>query len=184
MVNQIMMNDPVKFLRDNLRSVPDFPQPGINFRDITSWFINPECIDVMTEMLVRQYKNEGITKIVGLESRGFLMGSILSKELHAGFVLARKPGKLPVRTIQETYTKEYGTDTLEIAYDAITEDDTVLIHDDLLATGGTALAAYNLVRKFNPKRILISFLIELTEEGLHGRDKFPAGVELSTLIKV
>lgn len=179
-----MKKDPKKFLIDNLRSVPDFPTKGINFRDITSWFINPDCIDVMTDMLVSRYKDEGITKIVGLESRGFLMGSILSKELHAGFVLARKPGKLPTATIRETYTKEYGTDTLEIASDAITHDDVVLIHDDLLATGGTALAAYNLVKKFKPRKILLSFLIELTDEGLHGREAFPDGVLLDTLLTI
>ncbi|MBO4730591.1 MAG: adenine phosphoribosyltransferase [Bacteroidaceae bacterium] len=179
-----MEKDPKQFLIDNLRCVPDFPTKGINFRDITSWFINPECIDVMTDMLVSHYKDEGITKIVGLESRGFLMGSILSKELHAGFVLARKPGKLPTATIRETYQKEYGTDTLEIARDAITPHDVVLIHDDLLATGGTAIAAYNLVRKFHPRRILLSFLIEITDEGLHGRDAFPEGVPLNTLVTV
>ena len=179
-----MEKDPKQFLIDNLRCVPDFPTKGINFRDITSWFINPECIDVMTDMLVSRYKDEGITKIVGLESRGFLMGSILSKELHAGFVLARKPGKLPTATIRETYQKEYGTDTLEIARDAITPHDVVLIHDDLLATGGTAIAAYNLVRKFHPRRILLSFLIEITDEGLHGRDAFPEGVPLNTLVTV
>ena len=158
-----MMKDPKQFLIDHLRSIPDFPQPGINFRDITSWFINPDCIDVMTDLLVARYKDEGITKIVGLESRGFLMGAVLSKELHAGFVLARK---------------------LEIACDAIAPDDVVLIHDDLLATGGTALAAYRLVQQFHPKKILISFLIELTDEGLHGRERFPSDVQLDTLITV
>ena len=180
----IMMKSPKQFLIDNLRSIPDFPKPGINFRDITSWFINPDCIDVMTDLLVARYKDEGITKIVGMESRGFLMGSVLSRELHAGFVLARKPGKLPVKSLSESYTKEYGTDSLEIACDAIGPDDVVLIHDDLLATGGTALAAYKLVEKFHPKKILISFLIELTDEGLHGRDRFPKDVQLDTLVTV
>lgn len=179
-----MMKDPKQFLIDHLRNIPDFPQPGINFRDITSWFINPDCIDVMTDLLVARYKNEGITKIVGLESRGFLMGAVLSKELHAGFVLARKPGKLPVKSYSESYTKEYGADRLEIACDAIAPDDVVLIHDDLLATGGTALAAYRLVQQFHPKKILISFLIELTDEGLHGRERFPSDVQLDTLITV
>ena len=179
-----MMKDPKQFLIDHLRNIPDFPQPGINFRDITSWFINPDCIDVMTDLLVARYKEERIAKIVGLESRGCLMGAVLSKELHAGFVLARKPGKLPVKSFSESYTKEYGTDSLEIACDAIAPDDVVLIHDDLLATGGTAFAAYRLVQQFHPKKILISFLIELTDEGLHGRERFPSDVQLDTLITV
>lgn len=178
------MTDYKQFLLDNLRSVPDFPKKGINFRDITSWFINPECVEVMTQCLVERYSNQGITKIVALESRGFLMGSILSRELHAGLVLARKPGKLPVACVSESYEKEYGTDSIEMACDAITADDTVLIHDDLLATGGTALAAYNIVKRFNPKRIMLSFLIELTDEGLHGRDVFPDDVELDALLKL
>lgn len=178
------MKDPKQFLVERLRTVPDFPKQGINFRDITSWFLNPECIDTMTEILVNRYKDRGITKIVGLESRGFLMGSILSRELHAGFVLARKPGKLPVKSVSQSYVKEYGTDSIEIACDAISPDDTVLIHDDLLATGGTALAAYYLVKRFQPKRIMLSFLIELTDEGLHGRDVFPSDVELSAIVKL
>ena len=178
------MKNPKQFLIDNLRNIPDFPKPGIIFRDITSWFITPDCIDVMTDLLVKRYKNEGITKIVGLESRGFLMGAIMSKELHAGFVLARKPGKLPTATIRETYTKEYGEDSLEIACDAIGPDDVVLIHDDLLATGGTASAAYRLVKKFKPKKIMLSFLIEITDEGLHGRDVLPKDVAVDTLITV
>lgn len=177
------MTDTKKFLLDRLRCVQDFPQPGINFRDITSWFIDPECIIMMTADLLTQYADKGITKIVGLESRGFLMGSILSKELHAGFVLARKPGKLPTQTIRESFSKEYGTDSLEIAMDAITPDDVVLIHDDLLATGGTALAALHLVQKFHPKKIYLSFLLELHDEGLHGRDLFPKDIPLYTMIE-
>ena len=179
-----MKKDPKKFLIDNLRSVPDFPTKGINFRDITSWFINPDCIDVITDMLVKRYKDEGITKIVGLESRGFLMGSIMSKELHAGFVLARKPGKLPTATISETYTKEYGTDTIEIHKDAISEDDVVLLHDDLLATGGTMKAALELVKKFHPKAIYMNFIIELVNEGLNGREAFGDEVEITSLIQI
>ena len=178
------MNNPKQFLIDHLRCVPDFPQKGINFRDITSWFIDPECIDVMSDLLVQEYRDKGVTKIVGIESRGFLMGAILSKELHAGIVLARKPGKLPIASVSETYTKEYGTDSLEIACDAITPDDVVLIHDDLLATGGTALAAYNLVKRFNPKRIMLSFLMEIHDEGLNGRAIFPKDAEVDVLVSV
>ena len=180
----IMMKSPKQFLIDNLRSIPDFPKPGINFRDITSWFINPDCIDVMTDLLVARYKDEGITKIVGLESRGFLMGSVLSRELHAGFVLARKPGKLPVKSLSESYTKEYGTDSLEIACDAIGPDDVVLIHDDLLATGGTIKAAWNLVKKFNPKKCYMNFIIEIRDEGLKGREFIGDDIEVTSLLSL
>ena len=138
----------------------------------------------MLEELYEIYKDKGITKIVGIESRGFVMASALALKLGAGIVLCRKPGKLPAATVQESYAKEYGTDTIEIHQDAITSDDVVLLHDDLLATGGTMKAAYNLVRKFNPKNIYVNFIIEITDEGLHGRDIFDKETEITTLIKV
>lgn len=176
------MEDNKQTLLKRLRCIMDFPQEGINFRDITSWFADPECVNIMTEELTAQYKDAGITKVVGVESRGFLMGAIMSRQLGAGLVLARKPGKLPTPTISEGYDKEYGVDTIHISKDAITPNDVVLIHDDLLATGGTAEAVYRLVRRFNPKKIYISFLIEITDDGLHGRDRFPADVPLYTII--
>ena len=165
-----------KTLLENLRCIPDFPKKGINFRDVTTLFSNPECLQIM--------EDEGITKIVGIESRGFIMSSALAVRLHAGVVLCRKPGKLPGETIQESYAKEYGTDTIEIHKDTITPDDVVLLHDDLLATGGTMKAAYDLVKKFNPKKIYVNFIIELTREGLHGRDNFGNDTEITTLLKV
>ncbi len=167
-----------------MRCVPDFPQKGINFRDITTLLKKPECLRIMVDELYEIYKSKGITKIVGIESRGFVLASALAIRLGAGVVLCRKPGKLPAETISESYTKEYGTDTIEIHKDAISPEDTVLIHDDLLATGGTMKAAYNLVKKFNPKDIYMSFIIEIGDEGLHGRDVFDKTVEVSTLIKV
>lgn len=138
----------------------------------------------MTDELKEIYQNKGITKVVGIESRGFMEGCILAHELHAGFVMCRKPGKLPAETRQLTYSKEYGTDTIEIHTDAITENDVVLLHDDLLATGGSMKAAYDLVKSFNPKKIYINFIIELTIEGLNGRSVFPEDVEISTLMKI
>ena len=132
--------------------------------------------------IYEMYKDKGMTKVVGVESRGFIMGSLLASRLNAGFVLARKPGKLPAETIQESFAKEYGTDTIEIHKDAITEDDVVLIHDDLLATGGTVKAAYNLVQKFNPKKIHINFIIELTN--LNGRKPFGDNVEITSLLEL
>ena len=171
-------------LLKNLRCIPDFPVKGINFRDVTTLFKNNECLNIMLEELYEIYKDKGITKIVGIESRGFVMASALALKLGAGIVLCRKPGKLPAATVQESYAKEYGTDTIEIHQDAITSDDVVLLHDDLLATGGTMKAAYNLVRKFNPKNIYVNFIIEITDEGLHGRDIFDKETEITTLIKV
>ena len=169
---------------ENLRCIKDFPQKGINFRDVTTLFKNPECLRIMVDELYELYKDKGITKIVGIESRGFVLASALALKLGAGVVLCRKPGKLPAETIQESYTKEYGTDTIEIHKDAITSNDVVLLHDDLLATGGTMKAAYNLVKKFNPKGIFVNFIIEIKDEGLHGRDTFDEGTEITTLLSV
>ena len=173
-----------KTLVANLRCIPDFPQKGINFRDVTTLFKDPECMNIMLEELYEMYKDKGITKIVGIESRGFVMSSALAIKLGAGVVLCRKPGKLPAETVQESYSKEYGTDTIEIHKDAITSDDVVLLHDDLLATGGTMKAAYNLVQKFSPKKTFINFIIEIKDEGLHGRDIFDKDVEITTLLDV
>ena len=171
-------------LLKNLRCIPDFPVKGINFRDVTTLFKNNECLNIMLEELYEIYKDKGITKIVGIESRGFVMASALAMKLGAGIVICRKPGKLPAATVQESYAKEYGTDTIEIHQDAITSNDVVLLHDDLLATGGTMKAAYNLVKKFYPKNIYVNFIIEITDEGLHGRDIFDKETEITTLIKV
>ena len=173
-----------KTLMDNLRCIPDFPKKGINFRDVTTLYKNPECMRVMMDELYELYKDKGITKIVGIESRGFVMASALAVKLGAGVVLCRKEGKLPAEVVKESYSKEYGTDTIEIHKDAISENDVVLMHDDLLATGGTMKAACDLVKKFNPKKIMVNFIIEITDEGLHGRDVFDKDTEITTLITV
>ncbi len=179
--NLLKMNN--KLLMDNLRCIPDFPVKGINFRDVTTLFKNAECVKIMLDELEAQYKDKGLTKIVGIESRGFVMASALAARLGCGIVLARKPGKLPSTTIKESFTKEYGVDIIEIHIDAINENDVVLIHDDLLATGGTAKAAYKLVQHFHPKKTYMNFLIEITDEGLHGRDLFK-DIELTTLLTI
>lgn len=170
-------------LLKNLRVVPDFPIPGIQFQDITSLFNNAECLHIMRDELVELYKDKGITKVVGLESRGFMLGAIAAAELNAGFVMARKPGKLPGETISIEYAKEYGTDTIHMVSDSISENDVVLIHDDLLATGGSMRAAIDLVKKFNPKKIYVNCIIELTIEGLHGRDVLN-DVDITTLMVI
>jgi len=172
-----------KVLLDNLRCIPDFPKKGINFRDVTTLYKNGYCMQIMLDELYELYKDKGITKIVGIESRGFVMASALAGRLGCGVVLARKPGKLPATVIKESFSKEYGVDTIEMHLDSIEPDDVVLIHDDLLATGGTAKAAYNLVQHFNPKKVYMNFIIEITDEGLHGRDLFE-GIELSTLLTI
>ena len=169
-----------ELLLDNLRTIPDFPIPGILFYDVTTLFKSAECLNEMLDTLVELYKDKGITKVVGIESRGFILGGALAARLGAGFVMARKPGKLPAETIEETYAKEYGTDTIEIHKAAICSDDIVVIHDDLLATGGTMLAAYELVKSMNPKKIYIHFIVELS--ALEGRKLFPAEVPVDAMI--
>lgn len=179
--NSLIMNN--KTLMDNLRCIPDFPKKGINFRDVTTLYQNAECLQIMLDELEAIYKDKGITKIVGIESRGFIMASALAGRLGCGVVLARKPGKLPSTVIKESFSKEYGVDTIEMHIDSINEDDVVLIHDDLLATGGTAKAAYNLVQHFHPKKVYMNFIIEIKDEGLHGRDVFK-GIDLTTLLTI
>ncbi len=173
-----------KLLLDNLRCIPDWPKKGVNFRDVTTLFKNPECLREITDEMYDLYKDKGITKIVGIESRGFVMSSALALRLNAGVVLCRKPGKLPCDTIQESYAKEYGKDTIEIHKDAITSDDVVLLHDDLLATGGTMRAACNLVKKFNPKKVYCNFIIELINENLNGRERFDDDIEITSLLEI
>ena len=172
-----------KVLIDNLRCIPDFPKKGINFRDVTTLYKDAKCLQIMLDELEAIYKDKSITKIVGIESRGFVMASALAGRLGCGVVMARKPGKLPATVIKESFSKEYGVDTIEMHIDSIEPDDVVLIHDDLLATGGTAKAAYKLVEHFNPKKVYMNFIIEITDEGLHGRDLFD-GIELTTLLTI
>ena len=173
-----------KTLLENLRCIPDFPKKGINFRDVTTLYKNAECMQIMLDEMYELYKDKGITKIVGIESRGFIMAAALAARLNAGVVRARKPGKLPSTVIKESFSKEYGVDTVEMHLDSIDENDVVLIHDDLLATGGTAKATWKLVKHFNPKKIYMNFIIEITDEGLHGRDLFKGLVDVTTLMKI
>lgn len=171
-----------KLLVDNIRNIQDFPIPGVLFRDVTTLFKNPACMKEMSETLYEMYKDKGITKVAGIESRGFIMGGALAVRLGAGFVPVRKPGKLPCEVVEESYDKEYGKDVIQIHKDAIDENDIVLLHDDLLATGGTMDAAYKLVSKFHPKAIYINFLIELAD--LKGREIFDKKVQIDTLLSL
>jgi adenine phosphoribosyltransferase len=165
----------------SIRTVPDFPKPGIMFKDITTAMKDAEVLRFITDELYHYYKDKGITKVVGVESRGFVLGSILAYKLGAGFVLLRKPGKLPAETFKVDYQLEYGTDSLEIHKDAIDENDVVLLHDDLLATGGSANAALELLTKFLHSSVYVSFLIELTF--LNGRSRLNGAKDIHALIK-
>ena len=166
----------------NLKNIPDFPKPGIQFKDVSTLYKNAACLKVMIAELVKIYRNKGITKVVGIESRGFVLGAMLASELNAGFVMCRKPGKLPGETRQASYEKEYGVDTIEIHTDAIEEGDIVLIHDDLLATGGSMKAALELVNSFHPKQVFVNFLIQLRMEGLKGREALGENTDLTTIL--
>lgn len=171
----------MEYIKSRIRDVVDFPKKGIVFKDLTTVFKDPRALHTIGESLSQLYRDKGVTKVVGIESRGFIGGSILAFELGAGFVPVRKPGKLPADTITASYEKEYGIDTIEIHRDAITEDDIVVLHDDVLATGGTMAAAYNLVKSMNPKKIYVNFIIELAD--LNGRMVLPVDAEVSSLIK-
>ncbi len=156
-------------LKKYIRTVPDFPIKGIMFRDITTLIKDPEALNIALEQLLDFSKELKIDKVVGIESRGFIFGGLLASKLNAGFVPVRKPGKLPAETIKATYELEYGSDTIEIHKDAIHPGDNVLIHDDLLATGGTAKATIELVERLGGKVVQASFLVELSF--LKGREK-------------
>lgn len=171
-----------ELLLANLRNIPDFPKPGIQFKDVSTLYKNAACLKEMLTELVRIYRDRGITKVVGIESRGFVLGAMLAAELGAGFVMCRKPGKLPGETRKTSYKKEYGVDTIEIHTDAIEECDVVLIHDDLLATGGSMKAALELVNSFHPKQVFVNFLIELRMEGMTGREALGEDTDLTTLL--
>lgn len=156
-------------LEKSIRSIPDFPKPGILFRDITTLIQNKAAFKQSIDLLAKKYKGKKIDKIVGVEARGFIFGAALAYKIGSGFVPVRKKGKLPYKAISTTYELEYGTDSLEIHKDAITVGEKILIIDDLLATGGTVKAVVDLVKKLQGKIVGIGFIIELVD--LHGRDK-------------
>ncbi len=148
-------------LAQYIRSIPDFPKKGIVFRDITTLLQDATALRTAVQSLSQYYKDAAIDKVVCVESRGFILGSALAVDLHAGFVPIRKKGKLPGKVISQRYDLEYGTDSIEMHIDAVRPGDRVLLHDDLLATGGTMLAATKLVENLQGKIMGISFLIEL-----------------------
>ncbi|QZE13978.1 adenine phosphoribosyltransferase [Halosquirtibacter laminarini] len=168
-------------VKASIRDVVDFPKEGIVFKDITTAIKDPAVLVYCVDELYEYYKDKGITKVIGIESRGFILGSVLAYRLNAGFVPVRKPGKLPAETIQESYDLEYGTDTIEIHKDALNKEDVVLIHDDLLATGGTVCAATSLVDKFGVKKSYVNFMVEL--DFLKGRERIEDKYDVYSLLR-
>lgn len=166
-------------VKKSIRNIPDFPVKGIQFKDLTTALREPNCLQWMRAEITKQYQLKGITKVLGVESRGFILAPAVAMDLGAGFVPIRKPGKLPAEVLEQSYQKEYGVDRIQIHKDALDENDVVLLHDDLLATGGTMAAAVELVRRFGVKKIYVNFVVEL--DGLEGR-KFLSDVEVSSLI--
>ncbi len=176
-----MKQEIIDKLKATVRNIPDFPVKGIQFKDLTTTLKDPEAFGIIADELTALFEGKGVTKVVGIESRGFIGGSVLAARLGAGFVPVRKPGKLPAITLKKSYSKEYGVDTIEVHKDAITADDVVVLHDDLLATGGTMKAALELINEMHPKKVYINFVCELSF--LHGRDVFPKDVEVTSLFE-
>lgn len=164
-----------------LRDVPDFPKPGILFKDITTLLKNGPVFSSLVSDLVNRYKDYNLDAIVGIESRGFIFGAPLAAALEIGFVPARKPGKLPAETVGAEYELEYGTDKIEMHRDAVSKGDRILIVDDLIATGGTAEAAVKIVRSLEAEVVELFFLVELVF--LKGREKF-GDIPVHSLVRV
>ena len=156
-------------IENYIRDIQDFPKPGIGFKDITPLLADPKATKECLHLLLNGLQDKKIDKVIGVESRGFFFGTLLAQELNAGFIPVRKPKKLPFETISATYELEYGSDTLEIHVDSIKKGERILIHDDVLATGGTAKAVCELVEKLGGEIVQLSFIMEL--EFLNGRDK-------------
>ena len=173
--------DDYKYVRDNVRMVPDFPKKGILFLDITTAVKDAKAMQIMTDYLYNEFKDKKVDYIAGIESRGFIFGAALAYKLGCGFITIRKPNKLPAKTIREDYTLEYGTNSIEIHEDAVKAGDKVVVIDDLLATGGTAIAACNLIKRVGAEVVSTAFIIEL--DPLKGREKIEtAGYEVVSML--
>ena len=168
-------------LKRKIREIPDFPKPGILFYDVTTLLKDPDGLRRVIDILSDRYRGQGIRKVLGIESRGFILGPAVAYNLGAGFVPVRKKGKLPAQTLSVTYDLEYGTDTLEIHRDGISPGERVLILDDLIATGGTAAAVVEMARQLEADLRGVAFLVELTF--LDGRSKLPADVEVFSVLR-
>ena len=167
-------------LKEYIRDVEDFPKPGVGFKDITPLLDSKEALKESLKRFLKFIEDKKINKVVAMESRGFFFGPLIAYEIGAGFIPVRKPGKLPFKTYKQEYALEYGTDTLEMHIDAINKGDKVLIHDDVLATGGTAEAVVKLVEKAGGEVVQLNFLIDLTF--LNGKSKLE-GYDVRSLIE-
>jgi adenine phosphoribosyltransferase len=172
----------IRAIERAIRDIPDYPKPGILFKDITPVLGKPELLEMAVEALAVPYLDSGVTKVIGVEARGFILGGMLAHRLGAGFVPVRKRGKLPFKTRSAEYELEYGRDTIEMHIDAIEPSDRVLIHDDVIATGGTASASYSLAREAGAEVVGYAFLIELGF--LNGRQRLEPNVPVHTLVRV
>lgn len=170
----------IEAVKNSIRNIPDFPRPGIQFKDVSTAFRDERIFNFIVSEIQQHYKADAITKVVGIESRGFILGGAMANTLNAGFVPIRKPGKLPFKTFSQSYELEYGLDIMEIHSDALDSTDVVLIHDDLLATGGTINAAIQLVKKFGVKKIFVNFFVEL--DFLKGRERIKGGYPIWSLV--
>jgi adenine phosphoribosyltransferase len=170
----------LEVVKNSIRNIPDFPKPGIHFKDVTTSYQDGTIFGFISSEICEKYNGVGITKVIGIESRGFILGSVIANKLGVGFIPIRKTGKLPAKTYSQSYELEYGKDALEIHQDALLSTDVVLIHDDLLATGGTVSAAIALVRMFGIKKIFVNFFVEL--DFLKGINKIDSNVSVWSLI--
>ena len=170
----------MELLTSLIRDIPDFPEPGVIFKDITPVLADGKALKVLVDAMAEPFGKAGITKVAGIEARGFTLATPVADRLGAGFIPVRKPGKLPYETVREEYTLEYGTDALEIHTDATHDGERVLLVDDVIATGGTAAAATRLLRRVGAEVVGISVFIELAF--LHGADKLD-GVPLHALVR-
>jgi len=172
----------LEYIKSSIKAVADYPKPGIMFRDVTSLLEDPKAFALTIELMLEQFSGQGFTKIVGTEARGFIFGAPLALALGIGFVPARKPGKLPRKTISQDYILEYGTDTLQIHEDALSADDKVLIVDDLLATGGTVEATVKLIQQIGAKVSDAAFVISLPDLG--GQKRLETlDIDITTLVE-
>jgi adenine phosphoribosyltransferase len=170
----------IEEVKKAIRNIPDYPKKGIQFKDLTTALKDPEIFHYLLELLTSMYMGRGITKVIGVESRGFIFGGALAGALGAGFIPLRKAGKLPADKFTVDYMLEYGKDSIEIHKDAIEPGETILLHDDLLATGGTTLAALKLLKNFNPEEIYLNYIVELNY--LEGRKAIGDEYDISSLI--
>lgn len=180
MYSKMSKSENLKLLKESIRNVPDFPKKGILFKDITTALKIPSIFKFTVDHIVEYYTTKSITKVVAIESRGFITGGALAAKLEVGFVPVRKKGRLPAEKFSKTYTLEYGEDTLEIHKDALEKNDVVLLHDDLLATGGTTIASIELIKNFHIKDIYINFIVEL--DFLKGRNIIGKEYDIYSLV--